>query len=216
MTHWGWYWKIKKKHTPKELCSWFWELDSFDMFKNQELVMLVKESKDRICLEILSYNLIASLQDNDSIAVTYNHGSYIIPTEKKPCNFGGYYYFFHCPQCNSRMRKLYCIEGKYLCRKCAKLGYYSQRLRPSERLARKRSEVKKYLKNHAGSLKVKPPYMKHHTFQKLRRKFVKYDEMQFDAACAELRLWHGSKVDLFLDPYHLLMPSNLYDAYVER
>jgi hypothetical protein len=218
MTHWGWYWKIKKKHTPKELCSWsqFCELDSFDMFKRQELVKLVKESKDRICLQIPKYNLVAILQDNDFFTVTYNNGSYTIPTEKKPCNFGGNYYFFHCPQCNSRMRKLYCVDGKYLCRKCAKLGYYSQRLRPSERFARQSYKVKEHLKNYAGSLEIKPPRMKHHTFQRLRSRFVKYDEMQFNAECAEFRLWHGAKMDLLLgDPYRLLMPSNLYDAYVE-
>lgn len=219
MTHWWWYWKIKKKHTPKELCSWlrFCELDSFDMFKTKELVRLVKESEDRVCLQVPKYDLVAILQDNDFISVTFNNGSYIIATEKKPCNFGGYYYFFHCPQCNLCMRKLYCIDGKYLCRKCANLGYYSQRLRPSERLARQRYKVEEHLTNYAGSLDRKPPRMKRHTFQKLRSKFVKYDEMQFNATRAELLLWYGTKAKLFLgDPYYLLVPSNLYDAYVER
>ncbi len=52
MTHWGWYWRVKKNHVPKELCSWskFCEIDSFAMFKRQDLVRLVKESKDCICL----------------------------------------------------------------------------------------------------------------------------------------------------------------------
>lgn len=219
MTHWGLYWKRKTGYTPKKVCSRFefCELDSFAMFKNQELVKLVKESMDRICLEIPEYNLVAVLQDDDSIMVKFNNGSYTIVTEKKPCNFGGYYYFFHCPQCSSCLRKLYCVKGKYLCRKCANLGYYSQRLRPSERLAEQSYKVKKLLKNYGGSLKKKPPRMKRYTFQRLRRKFVKYDKMQFDAKCAELQLWYGSKGDFFLEEsYYLQMPSKLRDAYIER
>ena len=219
MTHWGWYWKVKRQHTPKELCSWskFCELDSFDMFKSQELVELVKESKDRVCLQIPKYNLVAILQDNNSINITFNGVFYTIYVEKKPCNFGGSYYFFKCPMCNYRTRKLYCIDGKYLCRKCANLGYYSQRLRSSERFAWQKFKVLEHLKNYSGSLDLKPPRMQRHTFQKLRIKFVKYDELQFNAACAELRSWHGSKINFLLDEsYCFLLPFNLYDAYVKR
>lgn len=33
MTHWGWYWKVKKKHIPKTLCSKLTAIDSFKLFK---------------------------------------------------------------------------------------------------------------------------------------------------------------------------------------
>jgi hypothetical protein len=73
------------------------------------------------------------------------------------------------------------------------------------------------LKNHAGSLNKKPPRMKQKSFQRLRIKFVKYDEMQYDAAQKELRTWYGSRAEPFLgDPYCLLMPADLCDAYIER
>ena len=64
MTHWGWYWKIKKQHSPKALCSsfGFMEIDSFSMFKNKELVRLIREGNDRIALEIPDYKFTATLQ----------------------------------------------------------------------------------------------------------------------------------------------------------
>lgn len=117
----------------KRLCSWFDVIDSFEMFKYKEGLEWVKASKDRLCFEVPQYNLKARLTNNFSFNVSCDAGSYMIPTEKKPCNYGGFYHFFRCPQCDKRMRKLYCVQGLYQCRKCASLGYYSQRLRPSQR-----------------------------------------------------------------------------------
>lgn len=216
MTHWGWYWKVKKQHSPKPLCSSFefLEIDSFDMFRNKEIIHLIKESKDRIALQIPKYNFIATLQDDNSLKVRCNKFSYIIPVEKKPCNYGGFYHFFCCPLCKARMRKLYCIMGLYICRKCAGLGYYSQRLRPSERCLTMSLRVKDCLKNRAGSLKKKPPRMHHSTFQKLKIKYVKYDEQRFNEKNKENLAWFGSDIERFMDCY--LPPDDAYDGYVER
>lgn len=90
MTHWGWYWRIKKNHTPKDCCLWMNPLNSFELFKNKQRIKLIKESPARICFEIPLYNLKAILMDNDSLNVFYRQGSYIIPVEKKPCNYGGF------------------------------------------------------------------------------------------------------------------------------
>lgn len=187
MTHWKSY-QLRRKHTSKALCTWsrFHQIDSFSMFKNQKLIKLVKESTDRICLTVPAHNLVATLHDDNSIEVNFNNSSYTIPVEKRSCNFGGFYYFFHCPQCDRRMRKLYCINGRYICRKCANLGYYSQRLSPSQRFGMMRQNTEKFLKERAGSLEQKPPWMKKHTFQKLRRKYVKYDEKRFYALNKEV------------------------------
>lgn len=216
MTHWGWYWKIKKKHTPKALCSWqqFLEIDSFRMFKVKELVQLVKASKDRISFEIPQHGLVAALQDDNSLNVKFNSGSYVIPVEAMPCNYGGVYYFFHCPCCKMRMRKLYCKEGQYLCRKCAGLGYLSQRLRPSERCATMSYRTKNYLKNRAGSLERKPPWMKQHTFQKIRQKYVEYDEKRFHALNREVSSWYGSEHSML--GYDYFPSIDMMDVYVER
>lgn len=117
MTHWGWYWKYRKQHIPKGLCSWeSWNtIDSFEIFnKNSEGLVWVRNSANKVLFEIFyPYKLKACLQADGSLEITSEAGCYIIPMEKKPCNYGGYYYFFHCPNqnCRRRMRKLYCLKG---------------------------------------------------------------------------------------------------------
>lgn len=208
--HWGWYWNVKRGHTPKARCSWqrFSTIDSFSMFKNTALLNMIKQSKDRISLTIPEYNLTAILNDDDSLAVQFDGGSYVILVEKKSCNFGGFYYFFRCPGCNARMRKLYCIQGRYLCRKCGNLAYHCQKLRTSERYALMRCKVKDTLQNKGGSLNKRPPRMQEHTFQKMRQKYVTYDEKSFDALNNELGLWFGYEGDCYSPP------ADMFDAYV--
>lgn len=218
MNHWGWYWKHKRKHKAKMLCSWsrFHELDSFAMFRKPIMMELVRNSKDKISLIIPQYNLTAFLRDDNSLFVEFNQGSYLIPIEAKKPNFGGVYYFFHCPKCSQRMRKLYCLEGQYQCRKCANLGYASQRNRPSIRNLLNTGQIKDYLKNIGGSLNDKPPRMHKSTFQKARIKYIKYDELFFHQTDKEILSWRGSKIGLFIgDPYFPL-DSNLADAMIEQ
>lgn len=215
--HWGWYWKIKKKHKPKAVCSWpsFMEIDSFQMFRNRTLVQLVKESADKLVLTIPQYKLAVKYQSDDNWNVQFDGGSYVIVIEKKSCNYGGFYYFFRCPDCSLRMRKLYCVAGKYLCRKCAKLGYYSQRLRPSEQNLYGQNKVKQSLKSKAGSLDSKPPWMKRKSFQRLRIKYVKYDEQWHNERHKELIAWYGAKVAANLESYSG-PDGSLFDAWVKR
>jgi hypothetical protein len=204
MTHWGWYWKIKRQHTPKPLCTWgrFLEIDSFSMFKNSELVRLVHESADRISFEIPRYNLTAILMPNNYLHVTYSGGSYEIPVESKSCNYGGVYHFFHCPQCQKRMRKLYCDKGRYACRKCLKLCYKTQQLRPYRRYLVMRMKIEEKLKNRTGSLCAKPHRMRTRTFRQHQQAYLKYDEKWFYAANQELRDWGGAKAEPFIDEYY--------------
>lgn len=108
MTHWGWYWKVKLKHKPKDLCSYqrFAELDSFSLFKNKQLVEFVRTSKDKTCITIPAYGLVMSLTADDDLHVKYHDGTYVVPTESMPCTYGGSYRFFRCPDCARRVRKL--------------------------------------------------------------------------------------------------------------
>ena len=41
MTHWGWYWNVKKKHIAKKLCS---NLRSIDSFKIQKPKLIVTDT----------------------------------------------------------------------------------------------------------------------------------------------------------------------------
>lgn len=74
MTHWGWYWKVKKKHVPKRLCSEesFHAIDSFEMFKNKEFIKLIRSSIDKVSFAIQKYKLVAKLQDDNSLSIQFN------------------------------------------------------------------------------------------------------------------------------------------------
>ncbi len=178
MAHWGWYWKIKMKHTPKRQCSGFIQLDSFALFRNKDVT---KACLKTITYEIPQYNLKITLFET-LYFVQYDGGSYAIPIETQICNFGGLRYFFHCPQCDKRMRMLYCNNGMFLCRQCLKLGYLSQQLRPTVRCATMAGNIRRYLENRGGSLYKKPVWMKKKTFAALRSKHNDYFEDKYQKA----------------------------------
>jgi hypothetical protein len=63
MTHWGWYWKVKRKHRRKEQCERFVSLDSFEMFRNKDAV---EACMDTVIYEIPRYNLAITLRKTSS------------------------------------------------------------------------------------------------------------------------------------------------------
>lgn len=136
-----------------------------------------------VALEIPVYKLKAILFP-DRFQVEYIGGYYEIPIEKQPCNYGGIRYFLHCPTCNRRMRLLYCESGFFSCRKCLKLCYMTQLIRPSWRCVNMANKIKTMLENKAGSLERKPPWMKRRTFKALLARHNEYKETKF------LEAWH--------------------------
>jgi hypothetical protein len=178
MAHWGWYWKVKKKHCPKRLCEQFTTIDSFAMFKNKITTELFM---NEIALEIPDHKLTALLL-SDRFHVEYDQGSYDIMITKQSCNYGGLRYFFNCPRCSQRMRKLYCKDGQFLCRKCLNLGYLTQRLRPSMRNFNMALKIEKKLLNKAGDLDAKPPWMKYKSYEKLKDRYFEYSEIKYTEA----------------------------------
>ncbi|KKS68325.1 MAG: hypothetical protein UV38_C0002G0194 [candidate division TM6 bacterium GW2011_GWE2_42_60] len=193
MTHWGWYWKVKLNHKHKKLCGSFTVLDSFVMFKNKVLVELCRND---VIFEIPALNLQILLLDHEYL-VTYNNGRYSISTEALPCHYGGLRYYFRCPECNRRMRILYCNTGKFLCRKCLNLCYYSQILRPSVRCTVIAGNIKAKLESRAGSLNRRPPWMKNKTFKTLLRKYEHCYDFHYRNACRkELLAYYPHKASL--------------------
>ena len=154
----------------KKLCSNFITIDSFEMFKCKQGVELFMDS-NMVNMYIPQFELKTKLF-SDRIEVEFkrqeNLVEYNISLEKKPCSYGGFKYYFHCPKCQSRMRILYCILGAFVCRKCANLGYFTQRLNEFDRSFEAARKVEKKLIDRAGSLKVKPPWIKKRTFKFLR------------------------------------------------
>jgi hypothetical protein len=158
----------------KTLCSQLTTIDSFQLFRNKGLVELVKQT-DRIGLEIPMYNLTAYLYD-DRYEARYSGGQYQIAIEKQRCYFGGVRTFFRCPNCDQRMRLLYCLQGKFQCRQCLKLGYVTQRLAPVFRLMHMEQKALNKIISRGGNDRAKPAWMKRRTFERLDRLRQRYEE----------------------------------------
>ncbi|MBD3272982.1 hypothetical protein GF385_01365 [Candidatus Dependentiae bacterium] len=183
MTHWGWYWRVKLKHRPKKLCSNFTEIDSFMFFKNGYWRAF---SLPKINLTIIP-------NKDYFFEVFYGKEKkhfYKIPFERQKCNYGGYRYYFHCPLCDKRMRKLYFTNGAFLCRKCLNLGYYSQIKIPSRRYWSMQDKIEKKLEERGGSISEKPKYMKWSKFKKMVSRYYDYKKKSHDAAIKELLEWY--------------------------
>jgi hypothetical protein len=178
MTHWGWYWSVKRKHKPKALCSWFVTMNSFELFNNRYLRYI---ELGQPMYSVPRFNLSLTMGEN-SLHATHNGGTYDIPVERKLCNFGGSYFFFHCPKCDKRMRILYCVQGVFLCRKCANLGYFIQRVRPGLRCLIMRDKIKEKIESRAGSLDRKPPWMKKRTYEQLKKRCAEYGGIKYSKA----------------------------------
>lgn len=184
MTHWGWYWKVKMRHRPKTLCSSLSCVDSFALFKNKRL--------SGFSISDPQYPVKAVLKD-DKFEVTSNQKEYDIKFEKQPCHFGGFRYFFRCPigGCHRRMRKLYCQRGVITCRRCLKLGYYSQRASKCQRCRRGRDKVEEKILLAGGTVSKKPKWMRKITFELLLDRYWEYEHKRRDAYCDGVELLFG-------------------------
>lgn len=140
MNHWGLYWKVKQKHIPRTICSKLLQIDSFNLFKTNELA--------GFRIEPLKIN---AKRIEDHLIITYRKNkkhAYSISIDKRPCNYGGYRCYFKCPLCQTRMRILYLEENSmFLCRKCLNLAYQSQQMRPTKRYEYMSDKIKKFIEN---------------------------------------------------------------------
>jgi hypothetical protein len=201
--HWGWYWQIKKQYKPKTLCSSYDKLDSFELFSSKEGIVACM---NKVFLTMPPYKLNAILHENCIVIALELQGipiNYSITIEKNACNYGGARYYFHCPKCNIRMRILYCHYGYFACRKCLKLGYWSQRLRPTRRYQYMSKKVEDFVKNRGGNISLyrKPPHMHNSSYQKLSSKQFYYEAKSHQATNKEVRLWFGAKAEPYLDGF---------------
>lgn len=169
----------------------------------------VRESATRLLFEMPTYGLKAFFFE-DFLQIVYKNGEYRIRIERKSCNYGGSYRFFYCPECEMRMRKLYCIDGRFKCRKCANLGYYSQRLQPKDRCEYACSKIVRKLVDMGGNLEKRPIYMTEWAFKKMRMKYIEYDQKSYNVWLMRFFERTGIIGD-FYDPR-----IGTYDEYVEN
>lgn len=187
MTHWGWYWKIKQQHKPKQNCESYKYLDSFNLFK-QDLNINTCDTED-VILTYKEQQLIIEITEGPLKKETY-----AIKVNKQPCNFGGFRFYFYCPICTKRMQKLYGLCGLYLCRKCLNLGYESQRMAPSLRYLHRANVIKAKLKNLNGSIYTKPKWMRKKTYLYLRQTYWDYIDLYDKAMTLEFYQLFGNKI----------------------
>jgi hypothetical protein len=195
MAHWGWFWKIKKKHLSKTLCSKLPSIDSFKFYKSNMIMGFTVQPVD-----------VKAEPYHDHLKISYRNQkkpAYIISVEKLPCNYGGYRYFFNCPLCKQRMRFLYFSEKSvFLCRKCLNLCYETQKLRPTKRYEHIAETIKAYMQTKKGDLYYKKPKSMHkHTYQMLKSKQFYYESKSHQALNNELRQWYGAKIEPYLDSF---------------
>lgn len=169
MTHWGWYWKVKRQHKSKSLCNYRTCIDSFKLFKRKDFIGFVIKDGEK---EVVNAEI-----EGNYLVMTSEQLSYNIQFEKQSCNFGGFRFFFRCPvpSCNRRMRKLYRYSTLFVCRKCLNLGYYSQRVTASRRFWLMQKKITDELERLGGSLYRKPKWMRWKTFEKYKAKERDFD-----------------------------------------
>lgn len=197
MTHWGWYWKVKKQHVARKLCSSFAAIDSFKLYQKNNIIAGFIVEPLAITVEAYSSHL----------KITYRKRkeySYTIPVERISCNYGGFRSYFRCPLCEKRMRILYFAEQSiFLCRMCLNLSYNSQRLRTSRRYGHISDQIKAFVREKGGDLDQykKPPRMHNTSYDKLRQKQCYYESKFHQALNNELRKWYGERVEPYIDKY---------------
>lgn len=95
----------------------------------------------------------------------------LVPLEQRRCYFGGLRVWFRCPHCGRRAGQVYLSSTRFVCRKCARLAYRSQRVDLSERGWRKIRKAYRALgldPNEAETMEnlPKPKGMHWRTFQR--------------------------------------------------
>lgn len=101
---------------------------------------------------------------------------YKIRLSKTPVNFGGFRYWFHCPETNKRVGKLFLIpsDGRFISRHVYKIYYASQMESDLDRMISKRHKIESKL---SDPYYIKPKGMHQKTFDRLIEEYDHYDTM---------------------------------------
>lgn len=117
-----------------------------------------------------------------------------IRLDQTSCNFGGYRYWFICPDCGKRIGVLYGAGIRFLCRHCYNLAYASQNETASDRLLRKTRKLRKRLgvsANLTEPVLFKPKGMHQKTFDELLRQLRQLEGAVVDNMISEMDRMRG-------------------------
>ena len=96
----------------------------------------------------------------------------------RPCPFGGERPFFRCPGCDATVRRLHGAGTRFLCRRCHRLGYGSQREREHDRALRQANRLRARLGGEPGlgaAMPRRPRHMRRRTDQRLVREILELE-----------------------------------------
>ncbi len=128
----------------------------------------------------------SSTQDDDNATLHVKYGlnetdqhDYTIRLSRSSMNFGGYRYWFHCPETDKRVTVLYLHpeDGRFLSRYAFNELYPSQRQTDFDRALAMRN---KYAAKLEGLPETKPKGMHHTTFVKLYDKYKYYNDLAME------------------------------------
>lgn len=102
----------------------------------------------------------------------------IFQLEKVACNFGGSRFWLKCPQCEARSLRVFFNKrnGKYACRRCVGVAYYSQSEDRIDRVWRKQLKLEKRL----GEYWAKPKGMHQRTYSKVMHIILECERFRED------------------------------------
>ena len=109
-----------------------------------------------------------------------------------PCTYGGYRYWWLCPQCSKRVSVLYCA-GLYVCRHCINAPYGSQLQQPIDRVFSRISEIRARLGWQQGVIHgvgAKPRYMHSKAFDRLVNEHDKLSAQVWQQTLDKLNCTH--------------------------
>jgi len=172
--YWYYIWK-SKGHERKGLADYNDFLDTKEIFHNKQAcpirIDLVQENQIIANIQVSERKLLVT-------PLLFPGKYYQIMTTTTPCNYGRHRYWFRCPACQKRCRKLYAfLQVCFFCRKCLNLGYRSQICLPWVRYSLMANKIERRLISMGGDLSQKPKAMRWTTFRQLQEKAWNYEMM---------------------------------------
>ncbi len=102
--------------------------------------------------------------------------------DRTPCNYGGSRPWIICPSCGRRCAVVYfgAPGGRYACRRCVRVAYYSQSEDLMDRAWRKQRKIERKLASGAGDWNgwQKPKGMHLKTFDRLRQGIIECEQQK--------------------------------------
>ena len=128
----------------------------------------------------------------DGVELNYffggRHHAQQISIASTPCHYGYTRPWLLCPSCGGRCTKLF-LRGEFKCRKCTRLCYRTQSMRPDRRAMRTATKLHAKLDPSGGEVldtPPRPPRMHRATYRRLKKQIQHNLEIRYSAEGSKL------------------------------